>query len=57
MFKATVAFSDGSIKDINLLTFEENGIKTLTLKKDALDFIKTYNNSEKMDEIINFYFK
>ena len=40
MFKATVAFSDGSIKDINLLTFEENGIKTLTLKKDALDFKK-----------------
>jgi hypothetical protein len=36
--------------------YETFNMKTVTTK-DALDFIKTYNNSEKMDEIINFYFK
>jgi hypothetical protein len=31
-------------------------MKTVTTK-EVLDFIRTYNNSKEMDEIIDFYFK
>ena len=36
--------------------YETFYMKTVTTK-DVLDFIKTYDNSEKMSEIIEFYFK
>ena len=47
---------DDSFMDMLKKYYETFNMKTVTTK-DALDFIKTYNNSEKMDEIINFYFK
>lgn len=36
--------------------YESFYMKTVTTK-EVLDFIKTYNNTEKMEEIIKFYFK
>ena len=47
---------DDSFMDMLKKYYETFNMKTVTTK-DALDFIKTYNNSDKMDEIINFYFK
>ena len=47
---------DDAFKDMLRSYYETFYMKTVTTK-EVLDFIRTYNDSKEMDEIIDFYFK